>query len=174
MWYPPQSEVSRLDVATRKAMIMSSVGMHHPTADVDRLYVWRSEGGRGLLNLWKATIVSLATYLNIVVESDPFLRAVESFQRELCQSKSLVSLATKFKNEYSVHYIVSVIRPTVEVRKIGVVLKKSMQHILLDNWKRKSLHGKFFDRLNKPLNKTRSLCWLHSSTLKECLRQGQF
>ena len=162
------SEVSRLDVATRKAM--SSVGMHHPTADVDRLYVWRSEGGRGLLNLvgiWKATIVSLATYLSVVAESDPFLRVVESFQRELCQSKSLVSLATKFENEYSVHHTVSVTRPTVAARKLGVVLKKSMQEVLLDNWKRKALHGKFFDRLNKPfVDKTRSLCWLRSSTLK--------
>ena len=81
--------------------------------------------------------------------------------------KIIVSLATKFKNEYSVHHIVSVMRPTVEARKIGVVLKKSMQHVLLDNWKRKALHGKFFDLLNKPfVDKTRSLCWLRSSTLK--------
>ena len=44
---------------------MQSVGMHHPMADMDRLYMWHGEGGRGLLNLvnvWKATIVSLATY----------------------------------------------------------------------------------------------------------------
>ena len=44
-----EAEVSKLDIATRRAL--SSAGMHHPKADVDRLYVWRSEGGRGLLNL---------------------------------------------------------------------------------------------------------------------------
>jgi len=94
-------------------------------------------------------------------------QVVESFQHELCQSKSLVSLATKFNNKYSVHYIVFVMRPTVEARKIGVALKKSMQLVLLDNWKRKALHGKFFDLLNKLfVDKTRSLCWLRKSTLK--------
>jgi len=44
-----QVEVAKLDVATRKAM--THVGMYHPTADIDQLYVWRSEGDRGLLNL---------------------------------------------------------------------------------------------------------------------------
>ena len=63
-----QAEVSKLDVATKKAL--SNVGMHHFTADIDQLYVWHSEGGRGLLNLvnvWKATIVSVATYLSLLL-----------------------------------------------------------------------------------------------------------
>ena len=86
-----EAEVSKLDVATRRALC--SAGMHHPKADVDRLYVWRSEGGRGLLNLvnvWKTTIVSLDTYLG---ERDPFHFSVVSFQRKGCQSKSILSLA---------------------------------------------------------------------------------
>jgi len=163
-----QAEVSKLDVATRKAL--NRVGMHHPTADVDRLYVWRSDGGRGLLNLvnvWKATIVSIATYLAVAAEVDQFLSVVKSFQTELCQSKSLLSLATKFQNEYSVHHTVHTQNPTIEAKRAGISLKKSMHSTSLENWKGKALHGRFFDRLNKPfVDKKISLSWLNGSRLK--------
>jgi len=77
-----QAEVSKLYVTTRKAL--SIAGMHHPTADIDQLCVWCSEGRPGLLNLvdvWKTIIVSLANYFAIVSASDPFPCAVKSFQK---------------------------------------------------------------------------------------------
>jgi len=41
--------------------------MHHPKADIDRLYVKRKGGGRGLLQIeatYKAEIINIAEYLN--------------------------------------------------------------------------------------------------------------
>jgi len=41
--------------------------MHHPKTDIDRLYVKRKEGGRGLLQIeaiYKAAIINIAEYLN--------------------------------------------------------------------------------------------------------------
>ena len=41
--------------------------VHHPKADIDRLYVKRKEGGRGLVLVeaaYKAEITSIAEYLN--------------------------------------------------------------------------------------------------------------
>ena len=41
--------------------------MHHPQADVDRLYILRKAGGRGLVQLeitYKTTTIGLNTYLN--------------------------------------------------------------------------------------------------------------
>ena len=64
-------------------------------------------------------VVAISVICTAIGNANIFL-VVKSFQRELCQSKSLVSLATKFKNKYSVHHIVSVMIPTVEARKIGV------------------------------------------------------
>ena len=105
---------------------------------------------------------------------------MESFQKKLCQSKSLVWLANKFQTEHSVCHTVSTTDATIAARKIGVTLKKSMHGVLLENWKGKSLHGRFFERLNKPfVDKKRSLSWLNSSGLRgiseefTCATQGQ-
>ena len=41
--------------------------MHHPKADIDRLYVKRKEGGWGLMQVeaaYKAEIINIAEYLN--------------------------------------------------------------------------------------------------------------
>jgi hypothetical protein len=50
---------------TRKILTMCK--MHHPKADIDRLYGKRKEGGRGLVNVeaaHKAEIINIAEYLN--------------------------------------------------------------------------------------------------------------
>ena len=58
-------ELEELDQKTRKLMTM--YGAHHPKADVDRLYLQRCEGGRGLLGLEDCVQVevhSLEKYLS--------------------------------------------------------------------------------------------------------------
>ena len=58
-----------LDRRTRALMIMH--GTHHPKADVDRLYLQRCEGGRGLLGLKDCVQVqehSLGKYLSTLKE----------------------------------------------------------------------------------------------------------
>jgi hypothetical protein len=42
-------EIKKIDRKTRKMLIMYKT--HHPKADIDRLYVKRKEGGRGLLQI---------------------------------------------------------------------------------------------------------------------------
>ena len=58
-------DLEELDRKTRKLMTM--YGAHHPKADVDRLYLQRCEGGRGLLGLEDCVQVevhSLEKYLS--------------------------------------------------------------------------------------------------------------
>ena len=53
---------------------------HHPKADIDRPYVKRKEGGRGLVQLeaaYKAEIISIAEYLNTNYKEDQFLNIVK-------------------------------------------------------------------------------------------------
>jgi len=48
--------------------------MHHPKADIDRLYANRKEGGRGLVQIeaaYKAEIINIAEYLNIDYKKRP-------------------------------------------------------------------------------------------------------
>jgi hypothetical protein len=57
--------------------------MHHPRADifVDRLYVERSEGGRGLSQTeaaYKTRITNIAEYLNRVHKEGQFVNIIKS------------------------------------------------------------------------------------------------
>ena len=54
--------------------------MHHPRADLDRLYVKR-KGGRGLVQIeaaYKAEIMNIAEYLNTNYKRDQFVSIVKS------------------------------------------------------------------------------------------------
>ena len=60
------SEVKRLDIKVRKMMTTHS--MHHPKADIHRLYVPRSNKGRDLSQLelsYKSSMIGLFRYLNL-------------------------------------------------------------------------------------------------------------
>ena len=53
-------ELVKLDTKTRK--FLTTYKIHHPKSDVDRLYLPRTEGGRGLIQLelsYKSTTVGL-------------------------------------------------------------------------------------------------------------------
>jgi hypothetical protein len=52
------------DLKTRKLLTIH--GQHHPKADVDRLYVPRKQGGRGLMQLEAAHAVEIAKLVEYV------------------------------------------------------------------------------------------------------------
>ena len=57
-------ELAKLDTKTRKFLTMYE--MHHPKSDVDRVYLPRTEGGRGLIQQepsYKSTTIGLDKYL---------------------------------------------------------------------------------------------------------------
>ena len=57
-------EIKQIDRKTRKMLTMYK--MHHRKADIDRLYVKRKEGGRGLVQVeaaYKEEIINIAEYL---------------------------------------------------------------------------------------------------------------
>ena len=89
-------ELEELDRRTRKLMTM--YGAHHPKADVDRLYLQRCEGGRGLLGLEDCVQVevhSLEKYLSTskekilkevsrsrIIENNKYGRSKEEIHKE--------------------------------------------------------------------------------------------
>jgi hypothetical protein len=55
--------------------------MHHPKAGIDRLYVKRKEGGRGLSQIeaaYKTEIIDIAEYLNKKYKEDQFVNIIRS------------------------------------------------------------------------------------------------
>ena len=72
--------------------------MHNPKADIDRLYVKRKEGGRGLVQveaLYKAEIINIAEYFNTNYKEDQFVNIVENHESLQPNINSVLKLATK-------------------------------------------------------------------------------
>ena len=65
-------EITQLDRKSRKLLTLQR--MHHPKADMDRMYLPRNEVGRGLIQLemaYKTATMGLDTYLD--TKNDPLL-----------------------------------------------------------------------------------------------------
>ena len=72
-----QAEVAELDRKTRKLFTMYNA--HHPKANVDRLYLKRSAGRRGLINIDNCVEIekcSLSKYLGN--NNEPLLKAADA------------------------------------------------------------------------------------------------
>jgi len=71
-------EIKQIDREPRKMLTMQK--MHQSKADIDRLYVKRKEGERGLVLVeaaYKAEIINIAQYLNTKCKEDQFVNTVK-------------------------------------------------------------------------------------------------
>ena len=78
-----EQEILKLDIKTRKVMCMS--GSLHCKGDIDRLYVSRNKGGRGLNNvsdIFKTRMVKLSDHFGQLDEKNPLLSMVRDRERE--------------------------------------------------------------------------------------------
>ena len=76
--------------------------MHHPKADIDRLYIKRKEGGRGLVQVeaaYKAEIINIAEYLNTNYKEDQFVNIVKNHESTQPNMNSVLKLPTKIIEE---------------------------------------------------------------------------
>ena len=88
-----KEEINSLGRKTRKALTMN--GGAHPKADVDRLYLRRKAGGRGLISIDKCVELerlNLDQYLSNTKEGEVFMFI--SAQRELVADESEKKKAT--------------------------------------------------------------------------------
>jgi len=74
-----QEKLQKLDRKTRKLLTIH--GQHHPKADVDRLYVQRKQGGRGLMQLEAAHAVEMTKLVEYVDKKEnPLIQVVRTHQ----------------------------------------------------------------------------------------------
>ena len=109
------TELEGLDRKTRKLMTMH--GALHPRSDIDRLYLPRSEGGRGLIGIEDTVTVAIA--------------ALEEYVRE--SEERLLVAASMVDGD---------IREAVSAKQ----LKKDFRKTKADNWRKKKLHGNWVTR----------------------------
>ena len=163
------NDIRGLDVKTRKIMHCNS--MHHPKAEVNRLYLPRIEGGRGLLQLeasFRIATIGLATYL--LETNDNLLKQVCRHEKSK-RKYSVINDADSFKELANLENIAckdgSDDTPTAKAKSIKQQAKKNITKQMHRSWENKPMHGQYSKRLCKgDTDKEATNLWLKSSTLK--------
>jgi len=92
-----QEELQKLDHKTRKLLTIH--GQHHPKADVDRLYVPRQQGGRGLIQLEAVHAVEITKLVEYVDrKEDPLIQIVRTHQHNT--NSSVLQTARCLRQKY--------------------------------------------------------------------------
>jgi hypothetical protein len=161
-------EIKRMDTKVRKFLTMNR--MHHPKADVDRLYLNRSEGGRGLLQLeiaYKTATIGLSCYLK---NSDEWILKCVRQHDETKKRYSITKQEQEFTKDMNIPEYVAELPDETSVKKakrVKNIAKKELLQRLRKHWEAKPLHGQFIKRATAP-NVSQQLThqWLKRSGLK--------
>jgi len=95
-------EIKKIDRKTRK--MLTTYKMRHPKADIDRLYVKKKEGERGLVQIgvtYKAEIINIAVYLNTNYKEDQFVNIVKSHESTQPNMNSIIKTKENITGELS-------------------------------------------------------------------------
>ena len=156
------TELESIDTSTR--VMLQKHHMQHKQGDVTRLYVPRSHGGRGLINiknLYKSTIIKFGRYLQTTKATNVI--HVSNWQHTR-GDKSIHYKASVYCREMDINYeqlqqkTKESVKNTIKTKQIDLLVRELRQ---------KQTHGQFFRNMDQPhIDKTSSNLWLKSSTLK--------
>ena len=136
-------EIKRLDRKIRKLMTLNR--MHHPKANVNRMYIPRKEGGRGMINL-EMTYKTTTIDLNSCLESseDRMLPAVLQHEKKK-KLHSVVKERREFKLQLNMaqEEIDANMKPTKAAKDIQKKAKNASLEDMKKGWREKPLHGKY-------------------------------
>ena len=118
--------------------------MHHHKSDEDRLYLPRTEGGRGLIKLelsYRTTPIALDKYLLHFVKDHDDRKSLYSISRQ----------SMKFSRELGVPAIPPAenVANTTHARRTKAKAKHQGRQQLRSKWEAKSLHGKYVQRVKQ-------------------------
>ena len=144
-----QKELQKLDRKTRKLLTIH--GQHHPKADVDRLYVPRKQGGRGLMQLeavHAAEITKLVEYVHR--KEDPPIQVVRTNQHDTDSAVLQTARCLKTKVQK-------------ETRKMKISIAEKTK----ERWHGKRMNGQLPRNLDEKLvDIEQSYRWLKSGDIK--------
>ena len=161
------NELKKIDTKIRK--LLTCQLMHHPKADVARLYIPRNKGGRGLMQLelcYKTSTIGLYHYLTKT--KDWMLKLTIQRQHESSKkSHSVVKESMKFKREFDIEFGYDQLELIEIARKVKKDAKLEGLKQLQERWHNKPFHGQFAAKVNNPdVDKKATYHWLISSRLK--------
>jgi hypothetical protein len=120
-----QEELRKLDRKMRKLLTIH--GWHHPEEDVDRLYVPRKQGGRGMMQLEEAYIIEITKLMEYGDSTeDPLIQIVRTLQNNI--NSAVVRTARSLKRELQ--------KGTRQMKDSAAEKKK-------ERWQGQWMHGQF-------------------------------
>jgi hypothetical protein len=155
-------DIRRMDRKTRKFLTL--FGLLHPKSDVDRIYIPRKSGGRGLIELessYVRTMVNLSQYIQ--QGHDKYTKIITKC--ELSKKKySLIKIGDRLKRKHLVQ------QPGSEKESL-LSIKTQMKTTLTDDkirtYSSKPLHGQFYQQTYENyVDREKTFGWLRSSGLK--------
>jgi len=155
-------EIKEMDRKTRK--LLTKYGLHHPKADVERIYMPRNSGGRGLIELesaYKCAIVGLSEYIK--QGNDKYARLIAIHEKRKLKY-SLINIGDEIKNKY----IPPLPNPqSINLKSIKSKMKAALIEEKINTYSSKPLHGQFYKQtLDQYVDKKQTFGWLRSSGLK--------
>ena len=155
-------ETKQIDRKTRKMLTMYK--MHHPKADIDRVYVKR-KGGRGLVQAevaYRAEIINFAEYLNTNYKEDQFVNIVKVYESIQPNMNSILKSAAKILEELN------------QLSGMNDAKQDGMQHtkgrlgeVLKKKWKNNVMHGQYIRNMDRQLiSEEDTFLWLSQRDLK--------
>jgi len=144
-----QEELQKLDWKRRKLLTIH--GQHHPKADVDRLYVPREQGGRGLMQLEAAHAIEITKLVEYVdKKEDPLIQSVRTHQHNT--NSAVLETVRCLK---------------IEVQRETSKIKDSIAEKTKERWHGKRMRGQFPRNLDEKLvDIKQSYRWLKSDDIK--------
>lgn len=165
------SEIQKIDRKTRKQLTMNN--LHNPNADIDRLYVPREKGGRGLMNLedtFKLAIIGTAKYISSK-NNDRLISILNEFETNRESERTILKNADKYKREFlqneDSREITETENVNEEVKKLKSKCKANMTRRREEKWSNKVMHGQHARQVKEEnINREMSYSWLKNGDLK--------
>ena len=144
------SEFKKIDKKARKLLNMQK--MLHPKADVERLYIPRKDGGRGLIEVetaFKTATIGLDHYLKH--KDGRYPKQLLEHDRSKAIN-SIIKNATKFKREATMPEFENREDKSASENALALkhIFKSKMKSTKEEKWKDKALHGQYPKILEKP------------------------
>ena len=157
--------VTELEIINRETRnILKTSHVIHNKSDVTRLYLPRSNGGRGLINIldqYKKCIINTSHYINN--NKERLIKVFNTWDIKRGE-KSINVKAKKYANEIGLN-ITELFNMTKQQTKQKIKTSQIQRNI--NDLEKMEMHGQYFRELNKPhINKELSLLWNKSTKLK--------
>ena len=151
-----KENIKQLNIKTRKIMNMNN--SMNRRSDIERLYISRKEGGRGLRNLedeYLARIPSFKAHLDIEKDNNKFISKVQN------QNSSIKLITTSIYEAYNLNL------NDVTPREIATAIKYKIQEQRKEKFLAKPIHGYLIRKRMEveDVDMKQSYSWLKSNSL---------